>query len=312
MAPEIAKLGAAMSQLGQDITILFMKNGSINGDDIIKVSKSIVKAGIASVRAIVIGLLRLVKVFVQKLSELGNAEINIPIVSWVYKKISLIIAIPTTIFAKLITGKAPPTFASMDAKLIEGLIEGKGVPDSTKTDWTIFCGEVVVGITLTSGAVSLIKLLYKSATQGLDDVLDELDEGPSSLFDVFGIVVDIIGSLMAIPEQNDMPRAAYRNASLPISALSIAVGVEETKAADSWEGYDKDATETGFITSGLNTLAGVAYFTAFFFKTNPGISSASAAVMVGTVAAGAALEGMVFKLQYDKSRKIALPSPLPF
>ncbi|SCV36830.1 uncharacterized protein FFB14_06274 [Fusarium fujikuroi] len=205
MAPEIAKLGAAMSQLGQDITMLFMKNGSINGDDIIKVSKSIVKAGIASVRAIVIGLLRLVKVFVQKLSELGNAEINIPIVSWVYKKISLIIAIPTTIFAKLITGKAPPTFASMDAKLIEGLIEGKGVPDSTKTDWTIFCGEVVVGITLTSGAVSLIKLLYKSATQGLDDVLDELDEGPSSLFDVFGIVVDIIGSLMAIPEQNDMP-----------------------------------------------------------------------------------------------------------
>ncbi|QGI67640.1 hypothetical protein CEK26_011593 [Fusarium fujikuroi] len=347
MAPEIAKLGAAMSQLGQDITILFMKNGSINGDDIIKVSKSIVKAGIASVRAIVIGLLRLVKVFVQKLSELGNAEINIPIVSWVYKKISLIIAIPTTIFAKLITGKAPPTFASMDAKLIEGLIEGKGVPDSTKTDWTIFCGEVVVGITLTSGAVSLIKLLYKSATQGLDDVLDELDEGPSSLFDVFGIVVDIIGSLMAIPEQNDMPRAAYRNAISAISCfrgfyhtfaffvkgkssvekvvlvldlltvfanlgLSIAVGVEETKAADSWEGYDKDATETGFITSGLNTLAGVAYFTAFFFKTNPGISSASAAVMVGTVAAGAALEGMVFKLQYDKSRKIALPSPLPF
>ncbi|KAF5655281.1 hypothetical protein F25303_689 [Fusarium sp. NRRL 25303] len=359
MAPEIAKLGAAMGQLGQDITMLFMKNGSINGDGIIKVSKSIVKAGIASVRAIVIGLLRLVKVFVQKLSELGNAEINIPIFSWVYKKVSgghaltlfdavsLIIAIPTTIFAKLITGKAPPTFASMDAKLIEGLIEGKGVPDSTKTDWTIFCGEVIVGITLTSGAVSLIKLLYKTATQGLDDVLDELDEGPSSLFDVFGIVVDIIGALMAIPEQNDMPGAAYRNEISAISCfrgfyhtfaffvkgkssvekivlvldlltvfanlgLSIAVGVEETKAADSWEDYDKDATETGFITSGLNTLAGVAYFTAFFFKTNPGISSASAAVMVGTVAAGAALEGMVFKLQYDKSRKIALPSPPPF
>ncbi|TXC08244.1 hypothetical protein FocTR4_00004234 [Fusarium oxysporum f. sp. cubense] len=359
MAPEIAKLGAAMSQLGQDITILFKKDGSINGDDIIKVSKSLVKAGIASVRTIVKGLLELVKVFVQKLSELGNAEINIPIFSWLYEKISgghaltlfdavsLIIAIPTTIFAKLITGKAPPTFANMDTNLIKGLIEGKDVPDSTKADWTVFCGEVVVGITLTSGAVSLIKLLYKTATQGLDDVLDELDEGPSSLFDVFGIVVDIIGCLMAIPEQSDMPGASYRNAISAISCfrgvyhtfaffvkgkgsvekvtlvldlltvlanlgLSVAVGVEETKAANSWKDYDKEATETGFITSGLNTLAGVAYFTAFFFKTNPEISAASAAVMVGTVAAGAALEGMVFKLQYDKSRRVALPSPPPF
>ncbi|KAI8412447.1 hypothetical protein FOFC_05704, partial [Fusarium oxysporum] len=53
----------------------------------------------------------------------------------------------------------------------------------SKADWTVFCGEVVVGIKLTSGAVSLIKLLYKTATQGLDDVLDGLDEGPSSLFD---------------------------------------------------------------------------------------------------------------------------------
>lgn len=57
----------------------------------------------------------------------------------------------------------------------------------SKTDWTVFCGEVVVGIKLTSGAVSLIKLLYKTATQGLDDVLDELDEGPSSFFDAFSL-----------------------------------------------------------------------------------------------------------------------------
>jgi hypothetical protein len=30
--------------------------------------------------------------------------------------------------------------------------------------------------------------------------------------------------------------------------LSVAVGVEETKAADSRKDYDKEATETGFIT----------------------------------------------------------------
>jgi len=59
-------------------------------------------------------------------------------------------------------------------------------------------------------------------------------------------------------------------------------------------------------------LAGLAYFTAFFFKVNPEISSSSATLMVGTVAAGAALEGMVFKLQYDRTKEVALPCPPPF
>ncbi|EXA33770.1 hypothetical protein FOVG_15070 [Fusarium oxysporum f. sp. pisi HDV247] len=217
----------------------------------------------------------------------------------------------------------------------------KAIPKSdqhlqSKADWTVFCGEVVVGIKLTSGAVSLIKLLYKTATQGLDDDLDELDEGPSSLFNAFGIVFDMLGCLMAIPEQNYMPGAAaiscfrgvYHTFTFFVKGkgsakkvvlvldlltvfanlgLSVAVGVEETKAADSRKDYNKEATETGFITSGLNTLAGLAYF-----KADPEISSASAGVMVGTVAAGAALEGMVFKLQYDKTKRVALPCPPPF
>ncbi|RKK26343.1 hypothetical protein BFJ65_g4234 [Fusarium oxysporum f. sp. cepae] len=177
---------------------------------------------------------------------------------------------------------------------MRGILKAKLKSDKylqSKTDWTVFCGEVVVGIKLTSGAISLIKLLYKTATQGLDDVLDESAEGPSSLFDAFGIIFDMIGCLMAIPEQNDMPGAAYRNAlrTLPRRnkryillprclshtfaffvkgkgsakkvvlvldlltvfanlGLSVAVGVEETKAADSRKDYDKEATETGFIT----------------------------------------------------------------
>ncbi|EMT74676.1 hypothetical protein FOC4_h10017051, partial [Fusarium odoratissimum] len=132
----------------------------------------------------------------------------------------------------------------------------------TKADWTVFCGEVVVGITLTSGAVSLIKLLYKTATQGLDDVLDELDEGPSSLFDVFGIVVDIIGAISCfrgvyhtfaffVKGKGSVEKVTLVLDLLTVLAnlgLSVAVGVEETKAANSWKDYDKEATETGFIT----------------------------------------------------------------
>ncbi|KNB01308.1 hypothetical protein FOXG_04576 [Fusarium oxysporum f. sp. lycopersici 4287] len=132
----------------------------------------------------------------------------------------------------------------------------------SKTDWTVFCGEVVVGIKLTSGAVSLIKLLYKTATQGLDDVLDELDEGPSLLFDAFGIVFDMIGAISRfrgvyhtfaffVKGKGSAKKVVLVLDLLTVFAnlgLSVAVGVEETKAADSRKDYDKEATETGFIT----------------------------------------------------------------
>ncbi|KAG9758073.1 hypothetical protein KCU73_g4084, partial [Aureobasidium melanogenum] len=359
LVPEVAKLDTALSRVGQDITALFKKEGSIDGNDIVNVSKSLLKAGIATVRSIVKGLLQLVKAFIGKLCDLGNAEINIPVFSWLYKKISkghaltlfdaisLIIAIPTTIIAKLITGKAPPTFEKMDAQLLKSLTEGGDIADSVKANWAIFRTEVVVGITLTSGAIGIIKLLYKMATQGLDDVLEELDDGPSSLFDIFGIVVDMISCLMAIPENEDMPGAGYRHAVSAISCvrgvyhtiaffakggetadkvvlaldlltvlanmgLSIAIGVAEHQVGDKWEDYEEDATNTGFITTGLNALAGIGYFTAFFFKTNPDISAGGAAVMIGTMAGAAALEGIVFKLQYDAQKKPGFTSPPPF
>lgn len=235
VVPEIKKLDDALSQVGADITGLFKKEGSIDGNDVMNVSKNMLKAGIAAVRGVIKGLLKLVKIFIGKLSDLGNAEIDIPIFSWLYKKItkghaltlfdaiSLIVAIPTTIFAKLITGKAPPTFKDMDATLMKGLVEGGDVNSQVKTDWAVFRAEVTVGITLTSGAVSIMKLLYKMATQGLDEILDTLNTGPSSLFDVFGIVVDMIGSLMVIPDQEGMPGAEYRHSVRSPSSTPVAL-----------------------------------------------------------------------------------------
>lgn len=94
--------------------------------------------------------------------------------------------------------------------------------------------------------------------------------------------------------------------------LSVAVGIAEHEAGDKWKDYDEAATNNGFITSGLNALAGIAYFTAFFFKTNPDISAVGAAVMVGTMGGAAVLEGIVFKLQYDAQKKPILTSPPAF
>lgn len=234
VAPEVKKLDDALSQVGAGITDLFKKEGSIDGNDVMNVSKNMLKAGIAAVQSVIKGLLKLVKIFIGKLSDLGNAEIDIPIFSWLYKKItnghaltlfdaiSLIMAIPTTI-SKLITGKAPPTFKDMDATLMKGLVKGEVVNSQVKTDWAVFRAEVPVGITLTSGAVGIMKLLYKMATQGLDEILDTLNTGPSSLFDVFGIVVDMIGSLMVIPDQEGMPGAEYRQCVRAPSSTPVAL-----------------------------------------------------------------------------------------
>lgn len=94
--------------------------------------------------------------------------------------------------------------------------------------------------------------------------------------------------------------------------LSIAVGVAEHQAAQTWKDYNEDATNTAFITAGLNAVAGIGYFTAFFFKSNPDISAGGAAVMIGTMGGVTVLQGIVFKLQYDAQTRPALTSPPAF
>lgn len=209
--------------MGSEIVSTFRKTGSITTNELLKAGKPLLKASISAVKVMANGLLRLVKELLTKIADIGNAEINIPIFSWLYKKIaghpltlfdaiSLIIAIPTTIFAKIITGKTPPTFNNMNASLLKELAEDGDVSDSLKYDWAVFSSEVAVGITLTTGIISTIKLLYKFAKGDMDGIMEELDDGPSSFFDLFGIVVDIVGCFMSIPESAEMPGASYRYA----------------------------------------------------------------------------------------------------
>lgn len=95
--------------------------------------------------------------------------------------------------------------------------------------------------------------------------------------------------------------------------LSIAVGVAENKAEDSWDVYDRESTDIGFFLGGLNALAGTAYFTAFVFKSSqPHISGIAAGAMIGTGVGTAILEGIIFKKKYDGQRAILSPGPPAF
>ncbi|KAK1774877.1 hypothetical protein QBC45DRAFT_489404 [Copromyces sp. CBS 386.78] len=361
--PEVQKLSNAVEKLARDIAVLFHKEGRINGNDLMNASKSLLKVGIQVVRGIIKTLLQLFKALLGLLNEFGNTELDLPIFSWLYKKltkghaltifdaIGLILAIPTTIFAKLITGSVPPKFDNMSPTLVESLIEGGDVSDQVKSDWAVLKVQITMGVTLTTGAISLIKLCHKAAKADVGILCDHLENKPpkpSSLVNIFGIVVDVIGTVMAMPDKEKLPGGRYRQLISGISAtrvlyhtvayfapekpliddtilcldlltvlanfgLSIAVGVAEHEAAHTWKNYDPDATNTAMVSAGLNAIAGVGYFVAFFFRSKePNIAVAGLVIMGGTMAGVTTLNGVKYKLQYDKKKSPSLTTPPAF
>lgn len=95
--------------------------------------------------------------------------------------------------------------------------------------------------------------------------------------------------------------------------LSIKVGIEEHNAGSKWDDYEEEATDTGFVTAGMNAVAGIAYFIAFAMQSSqPHVSAVGAIVMTGTVAGTAVLEGIIFKQKYDAQKKPLLPAPPAF
>ena len=217
-------IGKQLEGVGTTIMDLFGKDGSITAEKLIQVGKAALKAGVNSVRSIIKALLKLVANLILKIRDLGNTPINIPIFTWLYKQInngneltlfdaiSLVIAVPTTVFAKLITGKAPPKLPNMNATMLGQLLFGdSAVDEQTKVNFNILKIEVAVGLTLSSAAFSVLKLLVKAFTGGPDATMEAMKTGPSGFFDVFGIAVDIIGTLVALPDSRNLPGAECRN-----------------------------------------------------------------------------------------------------
>jgi hypothetical protein len=132
--PAIKEVGTQLEAVGKDILDLFYKEGSIIAEKLIKVEKSALKAGINSFRTIIKELLKLVTTLLVKIRDLGNAAINILIFIWLYKKISgghdlilfntisLVIAVPITVFAKVITEKAFFKLSNLDVTVLGKLL----------------------------------------------------------------------------------------------------------------------------------------------------------------------------------------------
>lgn len=218
------KLEIEFALIGTTITKAF-KTGNFTRETLTTTAKALLKSGVIVVRGIVRGIFELLKTLILAVRDFGNCEIKLPIIAFIWEDIlcmdrpctvfdiiALIVAIPTTIMAKLITGKAPPKFEKLDGKFLKQVFENdKSLSLETKRDFEVLKAEVVLGIGVTTGAITVIKWLYKMATLGLDDIVSQLDGSPSGFFDIFGICVDMVGTIMAIPSNMDLPGAEYRN-----------------------------------------------------------------------------------------------------
>jgi hypothetical protein len=94
--------------------------------------------------------------------------------------------------------------------------------------------------------------------------------------------------------------------TLTIFGLYQAVGSAEIEAAKTWKDFNINSTALGIENSVLNALSGVGYFIAFMFKEDVEISGLALAVLEGATAGVATLEGIKWKIDYDRKKKCLL------
>lgn len=201
--PALDKLQKEVTNVSSEIAKLFQKSGSIDGDDILNVSKGVLKVALSVLRGLVSSLLRLVQKLCGELIKLGNKPIKIPVFSALWRKISgheltifdaisLIIAIPTTIMAKLVTGQKPPQIEGLDRKLVKKIIDGdESVDQEVVYKFDVLKAEIALGLAVSKGVWNLIKIGYKAIKSGTQGVLKATDGGPATFFDMMGIVFDV-------------------------------------------------------------------------------------------------------------------------
>jgi hypothetical protein len=201
--PALDELQGRITKVSSDIAALFKKEGGISGDDVINVSKGVLKVALSTLRGLVTSILRLVQKLCAEAIKLGNKDIKIPIFSalWrtisgseltLFDAISLIIAIPTTLMAKIVTGEKPPQIDGLDRELVKRIIDGDETVDADVSyNFDVLKAEIALGLVVSKGIWNLIKIGYKAIKSGTEGVLKATDSGPTGFFDMMGIVFDV-------------------------------------------------------------------------------------------------------------------------
>ncbi|KAL3422840.1 Vegetative incompatibility protein HET-E-1-like protein 20 [Phlyctema vagabunda] len=355
--PALASIRKAFEKVGDDIKALWSKNGAITANDFLGLSRDVLKSGVITIQKLVVALIEAFQKVIQLVSEYGNKEIHIPIFSKLYEMISghkltafdamsLLIAIPATIFTKLIIGKAPPQILGLNADVLDGLVFGnKSIPitPQMQLDFNVLTTGLTVSATLIGAIVNFIKFTVALANEGTGGAMEVLSS--SSFVEFFSVILDMFGALNAIPSDPDIPGYEYRKwisyftmirggshviatfvpskvvpteakdklllvldlaTTLINFALYQVVANSEIESKTSWKDYDEGSTIVGVEGSVLNAVSGVGYFVAFMFKEDVEISGVRLIVLEACTVALAAVEGIKWKIDYDRNARCLL------
>ncbi|KAG8911758.1 hypothetical protein FRC00_005874, partial [Tulasnella sp. 408] len=228
--PALKEAGEGAKRIANTIWDLCKGQLSLSVEDIYAViGGELVHLLVTLIKTIVQGLMKIGQVVLAGIKDLLNTSVwNFGIFGGLLKKIfhlpdfsildvvALVIAIPSTILAKLITGKPPARIQNFDfSRMVE-----KGPTD----DQTLLAyNELASYIAITKALVDAIVNVVKMATAEVPVVPPQ--------FSVLTLAVDLIGLLVSFPWDKEAPGRDYRLAIWGIMLTNTIVLSVCTKAS---------------------------------------------------------------------------------
>ncbi|KAG8957168.1 hypothetical protein FRC00_004400, partial [Tulasnella sp. 408] len=228
--PALKEAGEGAKRIANTIWDLCKGQLSLSVEDIYAViGGELVHLLVTLIKTIVQGLMKIGQVVLAGIKDLLNTSVwNFGIFGGLLKKIfhlpdfsildvvALVIAIPSTILAKLITGKPPARIQNFDfSRMVE-----KGPTD----DQTLLAyNELASYIAITKALVDAIVNVVKMATAEVPLVPPQ--------FSVLTLAVDLIGLLVSFPWDKEAPGRDYRLAIWGIMLTNTIVLSVCTKAS---------------------------------------------------------------------------------
>lgn len=179
--PAFQSMNETMQTLADDLVMLFKGGGdSLNvGQVLQKLGVDVLIGIIDAIRTVIVGLINLGSLILQDFKSFINYKINIPIFSALYKEfisggtdltvldgLAMLLAVPITIFSKLMTGSAPPDLTALS---YDNLVDGKITDPGQLLSINKFMNLTAWTTNSLKGVVDLISALAS---------FDELDENP--------------------------------------------------------------------------------------------------------------------------------------
>ncbi|RAQ76530.1 hypothetical protein COH20_010367 [Aspergillus flavus] len=354
--PALLGIMDAAIEVGDSIKDLWTSKGSISASSFMDIGKNLLKLAVETIRRLVVAIIQSFEKLVHEVKDIGNKPIKVPVFSALYKliarheltifdAISLLVAIPTTIFTKLIIGQTPPIIDNLDAALLDKLLFDSGsVPPQVQLDFNTFTTSLTVTTTMVKTVTNLIKYFYTLATKGSGGALKTMTASRFIL--LFSVSLDMFSTLNSFPTDASLPGLEYRQwisylslirgganifasfvsadakgsgtardkvllvldlaTCLTIFGLYQAVGAAEIEAGSSWEDYNLESTITGIQGSVLNGVSGIGYFIAYMFQEEVPVSGVGLAILEAATGGLAALEGIKWKIDHDRQKRCLL------